>query len=60
MLASVQELNAETKEWIRGTVVALDVASAEDAGERDVFLPFRFCVCRWHCELSRVCRDRNA
>ena len=35
-------LNVETEEWIRGTGVALDVASAADAGKRDVSFPFRF------------------
>ena len=57
-VALVEELNAETEEWIRGTGVALDVASAADAGKRVVFFPFRF-ECRWHCELSRICSGRN-
>ena len=36
MLALVEELNAETEEWSRGTCVALDVASTVFAGKRQV------------------------
>ena len=60
MLASVEELNAETEEWIKGTGVALDVASEPVAGERQVSFASSDFVCRWSCELSRVCCDRQA
>ena len=36
MLAPVEELNAETEDWIWDTGAALDVASAAVAGKREV------------------------
>ena len=55
MLAPVEELKAETEDWIWDTGAALDVASAAVAGKRG-FPDFE---CRWRCELCRVCCGRQ-
>ena len=59
MLALVEELSAETEEWIKGTGVALDAASEAVAGKKQFsFAPSDF-VRMWSCELSRVCCCRH-
>ena len=54
MIATVEELSAETEDWIWDTGAALDVAGVAVAGKRERFLsPFRF-ACRWRRKFSRV------
>ena len=54
MIATVEELSAETEDWIWDTGAALDVAGAAVAGKRERFpSPFRF-ECRWRRKLVVV------